>query len=27
MRGGYIELRVFEVETLPIPTIDISKKK
>ena len=24
MRGGYIELRVFEIETLPIPTIDIS---
>jgi adenine-specific DNA-methyltransferase len=26
MRGGYIELRVFEVETLPIPALDISKK-
>jgi hypothetical protein len=25
MRGGYIELRVFEVETLPIPTINLSK--
>jgi type II restriction/modification system DNA methylase subunit YeeA len=25
MRGGYIELRVFEVETLPIPTIDLLK--
>jgi hypothetical protein len=25
MRGGYIELRVFEVEILPIPIIDISK--
>jgi ribosomal protein L30E len=26
MRGGYIELRVFEVEKLPIPIIDFSKK-
>jgi hypothetical protein len=24
MRGGYIELRVFEVETLPIPALNLS---
>jgi hypothetical protein len=24
MRGGYIELRVFEIETLPIPNLDIT---
>jgi len=26
MQGGYIELRVFEIETLPVPLLDFSKK-